>query len=254
MAAAAVLRWESFFEEVESFIRSSTRQQGRASVEYAHFVVERFELIIINLVHIVGLFNNNQPSMERRAIWSTYLSVLQQLVNCCRHLSSQWGLYIDTVQANPYPDSYAPPLVRRQHFRGRPPFNISQDQLVYLSSMSFTWTEIASLLGVSRMTVYRRRCDFNMLGSRRSTLTDAQLRALIRDWKSEMPAIGETLVIGRLHANGHIVTRERVRCAIHAVDPLNTALRSPHGMTRRQAYSVPSPNSLWHIGEYHVAK
>ena len=39
-----------------------------------------------------------------------------------------------------------------------------------------------------------------------------------------MPTIGETLVIGRLHASGHSVTRERVRCAIRTVDPLNTSL------------------------------
>ena len=122
-------------------------------------------------------------------------------------------------------------------------------QLLYLSSLSFTWTEIASLLGVSRMTIYRRRCNFNMLGLARNTVTDAQLGTMIHEWKSEMPAIGETLVVGRLHASGVFVTRERVRCAIRAVDPLNMALQAPRGLTRRQAYSVPAPNSLWHIGE-----
>ena len=96
------------------------------------------------------------------------------------------------------------------HIRGRPSFEISEDQLLYLSSLSFTWTEIASLLGVSRMTIYRRRCNFNMLGLARNTVTDAQLRTMIREWKSEMPAIGETLVVGRLHASGVFVTRERV--------------------------------------------
>ncbi len=247
---AVVLRWESFFEELESFIRSSSRHERQASIDYAHFVVERFELIIRNLANIINVFNNNRPLDEdMRGTWSAYLSILQQLVDSCRFLASQWDMYIDTLQSVPHPDNYRPPLVRREHVRGRPPFEISQDQLLYLSSLSFTWTEIASLLGVSRMTIYRRRCDFNMLGSRRSTLTDAQLRALIRTWKAEMPAIGETLVIGRLHASGHCVTRERVRCAIRAVDPLNTSLRSPHGLTRRQVYSVPAPNSLWHIGK-----
>lgn len=62
----------------------------------------------------------------------------------------------------------------------------------------------------------------------RNELSDVQL---ICNWKSEMPAVGETLVMGRLHANGYCVTRERVRCAPWAVDPLNTSLRSPHGLT-----------------------
>lgn len=33
-------------------------------------------------------------------------------------------------------------------------FDVSREQLVYLSSLAFTWTEIAALLGVSRMTIY----------------------------------------------------------------------------------------------------
>ena len=61
-----------------------------------------------------------------------------------------------------------------------------------------------------------------------------------------MPEIGQSMVIGRLHSMGfHSVQRERVRVAIRAVDPLNTALRAPGALTRRQPYSVPGPNSLW---------
>ena len=39
--------------------------------------------------------------------------------------------------------------------RGRPLFQITKEQLEYLSSLGFQWKEIAALLGVSRMTVYR---------------------------------------------------------------------------------------------------
>ena len=38
---------------------------------------------------------------------------------------------------------------------GRPRFDVSKEQLEYLSLLSFKWNEIAVLLGVSRMTVYR---------------------------------------------------------------------------------------------------
>ena len=85
-------------------------------------------------------------------------------------------------------DGYHAPLIRQPHVRGSPPFQ-------------FTWTEIAELLGVSRMTIYRRRREFN-ISERRSTLTDLQLNELIRSWKSEMSNVGETLVMGRLHASG----------------------------------------------------
>ena len=39
--------------------------------------------------------------------------------------------------------------------RGRPRFDIAKEQLLHLSSLNFTWSEIASQLGVSRMTIYR---------------------------------------------------------------------------------------------------
>ena len=38
---------------------------------------------------------------------------------------------------------------------GRPRFDISRDLLLYLMSLSFKWTEIAALLNISRMTLYR---------------------------------------------------------------------------------------------------
>ena len=60
--------------------------------------------------------------------------------------------------------------------------------------------------------------------------------------------IGETIVLGRLRALGFQVTRERVRNALRQTDPLSSALRWKGNLTRRRPYSVPGPNSLWHIG------
>lgn len=195
------------------------------------------------------MFDDNRPTDEAELqVYHDYTSALQQLIQSCRSLTSEWEAYLDSIHRNPNPDSYRAPVTNRPYMRGRPPFQISQDQLSYLASLSFSWTAIAGLLGVSRMTIYRRRRDFNMVDSSRNTITDPQLRELIRDWKHEMPMVGETLIIGRLQASGLYVQRNRVRNAIRAVDPLN-ALRAPHGLSRRHCYSVPAPNSLWHIGE-----
>ena len=43
--------------------------------------------------------------------------------------------------------------------------------------------------------------------------------------------------------------RQRVRHAIQLSDPLNTPLRWGAGIVTRRPYSVPGPNSLWHIGK-----
>ena len=50
--------------------------------------------------------------------------------------------------------SYQAPVTHTGR-RGRPKFDIDKEQLEYLVSISFNWSEIAALLGVSRMTLYR---------------------------------------------------------------------------------------------------
>ena len=60
---------------------------------------------------------------------------------------------------------------------------------------------------------------------------------------------GQTLVWGIVRSRGYSVTRERVRQTLRACDPINTNLRWSGIVTPRQPYSVPGPNSLWHVGK-----
>ena len=105
------------------------------------------------------------------------------------------------------------------------------------------------MLGVSRMTVYRRRQEFGLLdvGER---ISNADLRSLLMEMRTDQPDMGEVLVWGRIRAMGFTVTRARVRHGIRETDPLNVALRGLLGSTARRPYSVPGPNSLWHIGMF----
>ena len=54
------------------------------------------------------------------------------------------------------------------------------------------------------------------------------------------------MVWGRLRAMGFIVRRARLQQAIQEVDPLHTGRGN---LTGRRLYSVPGPNSLWHLGK-----
>ena len=91
------------------------------------------------------------------------MHLLDELISCLRRLVGYWEVYIDEMNRGSSDVAYRSPVVRLPR-RGRPAVEISQEQLEYLASLSFNWSQIAALLGVSRMTIYRRRADFAMLG------------------------------------------------------------------------------------------
>ena len=62
---------------------------------------------------------------------------------------------------------------------------------------------------------------------------------------------GKKYLAGYLKSIGLRVQRRRVRERLTRVDPANTALRWGIMVNRRQ-YSIPSPNSLWHLNEHHL--
>ena len=70
--------------------------------------------------------------------------------------------------------------------------------------------------------------------------------------QTELPALGQTMVWGRLRSMVFFVTRERVRRAFHDIDPVHTALWWRCELVHRHPYSVLGPNSLWHIGELSI--
>ena len=140
-------------------------------------------------------------------------------------IAAEWQTLKDTLDANEWSPHVYRAIAVPNGARGRPKFQITQEQLEYLRSLSFSWNDISDMLGVSRMTIYRCRRDFNMIDDAQQTLTDHQLRAIITELRLEIPSAGETMVMGHLRARGYSVTRERMRLAIHATDLINTSLR-----------------------------
>ena len=81
------------------------------------------------------------------------------------------------------------------------------------------------------------------------TLTDSELQSVILQLQSNMPALGQTIVWGGIRSMGFSITRERVRNALCAIHPIDTALRWRGQQVHHQPYCVPGPNSLWHLGK-----
>ena len=167
-------------------------------------------------------------------------------MQCLHEISLHCQHYIDELEQGDHTHGYRAPEIRSARRRGRPRFDIQREQLEYLSSLSFSWAQIASMLGVTRMTMYRRRQELGLLSEPIQVLDDDELRHTIEQIRREQPEIGEVIVMGEIRSRGIRVTRERVRRAIRETDHLNTPMRWRGGLVARHPYSVPGPNSLWH--------
>ena len=91
---------------------------------------------------------------------------------------------------------------------------------------------------------------FKIFISRMAKINDAELRIVLSQLRRTFPQLGEKMVIGHLRSLGYNVPRSRVRNAVRVTDPINVALRWQGSLTARRPYSVPGPNSLWHIGKW----
>ena len=69
----------------------------------------------------------------------------------------------------------------------------------------------------------------------------------MKDYLHDSPTAGEVMIKGHLESIGIHVQRARVREAIYSI---RGSASTQHRIYRR-TYSVPSPNSLWHIDGNH---
>ena len=122
--------------------------------------------------------------------------------------------------------------------------------IMELRALNFTWTKIASMLDISRATLYRRLKDAGISSDDRSHLSDVELDDLIRSLKKDHPNDGEVLIQGHLVRMKIRVPRQALRQSIHRVDHANVVLRR-RLVVRGRIYSVPCPNYIWHIDSHH---
>ena len=76
-------------------------------------------------------------------------------------------------------------------------------------------------------------------------ISDGDLQEFVRQ---QLPTMGQTMIRGKLQSMGIRITRKRVRQTMRECDPINNALRWQGQLVQRRPYSVPGPNSLWHVG------
>lgn len=128
---------------------------------------------------------------------------------------------------------------------GRPRTLVDRQQLEYLRSLSFTWSEISTILGASIKTLQRRAKEWNILTF--NNITSDDLDAMLREILLEFPGAGEVMLNGHLRSKGVHVQRAKLRDSIHRIRGCQTL----HPRIHRRSYSVPGPNYLWHLDGNH---
>lgn len=136
---------------------------------------------------------------------------------------------------------------------GRPKITICVEYLRHLLELGLPVVTIASLVGISRATLYRRMADNNLsVRGMYSAMTDAEVDERVSEIKERMPHAGYRLVKGTLKAQGHRLQWLRVKASMHRVDSVGILSRMTQlGCVIRRTYSVPCPKYLVHIDTNH---
>jgi len=104
---------------------------------------------------------------------------------------------------------------------------------------------------IQRATLWRKLKEMNIKIVKFTDISDQNLVIAIRDMYQNHPHCGISMMHGHLRARGIFVSHKRVRNTLREVDPASSVLRWGL-MARRRKYSVPGPNSLWHIDGHHA--
>ena len=140
---------------------------------------------------------------------------------------------------------------RNNRISGRPRIEIDENQLSLLLSFQLSCADIGNMLQVSARTVRRRIVDYGLEEFTEYTnLPDAELDCLTTEFVHLYPNGGQRTYEGYLCAKGIKVQRRRIRESLLRVDYNGVRQRFRRVLHRRQ-YSVPMPNSLWHLDGYH---
>ena len=110
--------------------------------------------------------------------------------------------------------------------------------------------KIAQQLQVSRSAVYKAIREYGISYQRFSTISQGKINQTVESIANDHPNSGEVTMQGHLVSRGIHVQREKVRQAIHDVDPEGVEQRKQKPI-RRRVYTNPFPNYLWHIDGNH---
>ncbi|XP_068741116.1 uncharacterized protein [Montipora capricornis] len=235
--------WEDFFSGLVNLLDICEYHSLNVNLDFPSAAILFNQLdITVSVLRSVSDGVANLPCTDQ----------LQELCSCFSEIHLYWWNRMGEIGRRTTSIANLGPRSAAVSGVGRPKLEIAQELLENLRALGCTWMQIARMLQVSRWTIRRRVVEYGLHCARWSDISDYQLDTIIRGYISRHGVTtGQSYIIGYVRRSlGYLVQRDRVRAAINRVDPENTALRWAVVVTRR-VYSVPWPNSLWHIDGHH---
>ena len=140
--------------------------------------------------------------------------------------------------------------------RGRPKYELCDEQLEFLKQCDFKASEMALLLGVSESTIKRRLREIVGNGlavqAQFAQISDGELDRLVLTQLDSFPNCGYRRMKGLLKSQNYKIQQHRVRECMRRVNPEGVVLRRLELRTvQRRRYHVSGPLALWHIDGNH---
>ncbi|XP_047231291.1 uncharacterized protein LOC124874117 [Girardinichthys multiradiatus] len=136
---------------------------------------------------------------------------------------------------------------------GRPSIILPPEVIETHLHFGHTAADITNLFGVSEWTIRRRMAQYGIrLHDLLTPLNDEDLDEKATQIQQHQPNCGYKMMLGHLNAQGIHIQRQRVQASMRRVDPRGVLMQTLQlNPRRRRRYSVPAPNSLWHIDGNH---
>ncbi|CAB3991437.1 PREDICTED: uncharacterized protein LOC107331191 [Paramuricea clavata] len=209
---------------------------------------------VINAIEVYENSGDPSTDLQRVILKLDYVQRLAVNLNMEEDIITSIGrayrLLVQIENNNFNRDRYGA-LLHREGQRGRPSYDISEEQLSFLLEKGFQVRDISNILGVSSRTVERRMSGFGLsVTGMYSGIDDMQLDELVVTATGQHPQWGIRMVKGYLQRKGIRVQWKRVRQSLLRTDPIGLMERWTRTIKRRE-YRVKYPLSLWHIDGNH---
>ena len=123
------------------------------------YICERLEVVSCNIRRLYDIISVSVVDADTQDTARSLSRLLHDLTSSklpyWRRRLERLTLDMDATTAAHCPRS-------RSSARGRPPFDVDPEQILFLRESGFTWTMISTILCISRMTLYRKRKEFGI--------------------------------------------------------------------------------------------